>query len=258
MAKKKLYGLIFDSDGTILDSKPNQFEWLKHCVIDLYNKEFQYKKCSGEFLNDYNKAHRVNGLVGVYEMLGINYEKDKDLLWEHFNTWRRGNPPPIIKGMKETILEIYRRSRPKPGKSCGLRFLLNTSNRWPSFEKQLDESGLIKCFDTILTRDDIPEAIDAEGNSKPLVKPNTYSIELALDLLGISPEEALHVGDTLEDITSCRSLKRKDPDVEKEVKVVSVTWGFETKENLASAKPYKIINNPKQLIKIVEQLGGFD
>ncbi|GAI85589.1 unnamed protein product, partial [marine sediment metagenome] len=29
--KKKLYGLILDSDGTVMDSKLNQFEWLKYC-----------------------------------------------------------------------------------------------------------------------------------------------------------------------------------------------------------------------------------
>jgi len=259
MAKKKLYGLIFDSDGTILDSKNNSFEWLRYCVTELYNKPFPYFGCSGKFLEDYNKYYGVRGLTGIYEMFGINYDKDKDFLWEHFNAWRTTSPALIIKGMKETIFEIYGKSRPRPGKAKGLRISLNTTNQWPSFERQLKESGLIKCFDTILTRTDIPETIDEQGSEKPfLLKPHVYSIEWALDLLGVEPEEALHVGDTLHDITACRTLRRKDPNVEREVKVVAVTWGFETKKNLEAAKPYKIINNPQQLIKIVEKLGGFD
>ncbi|MBM3200551.1 HAD family hydrolase [Candidatus Woesearchaeota archaeon] len=257
MPKKKLYGLIFDSDGTILDSVSSSFEWLKHCVVDLYKKPFPYENCSEQFLKDYNSSHRTKGLNGIYEIFGIDYDQEKDFLWENFNAWRADNPAKIIKGMDEAIFKIYDKSRPKPGKPRGLRMLLNTSNMWPSFEIQLRESGLIRCFDTIITRDNLPGVIDGD-NLRPLVKPNTYSIEWALDLLGVDHEEALHVGDTLEDIEACRNLRRKDVNTEREVKVVAVTWGFETKENLANAKPYKIINNPKQLVKIVEQLGGFD
>jgi len=259
MEKKKLYGLILDSDGTVMDSKVNQFEWLRYCVTKLYKKPFPYKECSGKFLKDYNEYYHARGLTGIYELFGINYDEEKDFLWKHFNPWKKKNPPQIVDGMKEAILEIYRRSRPKPGKAKGLRISLNTTNQWPSFEKQFYESGLIKCFDTILTRTDIPEVIDEEGKEKPfLLKPHVYSVEWALDLLGVDPEEALHVGDTLHDIIACRTLRRKDPSFEREVKVVAVTWGFETKEKLASAKPYRIIDRPKQLVKIVERLGGFD
>lgn len=259
MAKKKLYGLILDSDGTVMDSKVSQFEWLKYCVIALYKKPFDYKACDKHFLENYNEYYNARGLTGIYEMFGINYDKDKDFLWENFNAWKVKNPPQIVDGMKETIFEIYEKSRPRPGKVKGLRISLNTTNKWPSFEEQFYGSGLIKCFDTILTREDIPEVMDEQGNEKPfLLKPHVYSIEWALDLLGVAPEEALHVGDTLHDIIACRTLRRKDPNIEREVKVVAVTWGFETKENLVSAKPYKIVNNPKQLIKIVEKLGGFD
>lgn len=257
--KKKLYGLIFDSDGTILDSRPNSFKWLKYCVTQLYKKPFSYEKYTEQFLKDYNESHKFKGLIGIYEIFGISYEQDKDFLWEHFNEWRTKNPPLIVNGVKEVIFEIYEKSRPKPGKSRGLRMLLNTTNQWLSFEKQFYESGLIKCFDTILTREEVPEIINEKKEKKPyLLKPNNYPIEWALDLLGVEPEEALHVGDTLEDINACRGLRRKDPNVEREVKVVAVTWGFETRENLAAAKPYKVIDDPKQLVKIVEKLGGFD
>lgn len=256
MHKKKLYGLIFDSDGTIMDSKVSSFEWLRYCVGSLYKKNFPYADCSETFLKDYNKSHH-GGLVGLYNLFGIDYEKDADFLWEHFNDWKTKNPAPMIKGMKEVVLEIYERSRSKPGKAKGLRICLNTTNVWPSFEKPFKESGLIKCFDTIITGADV-ESNGKDGKKYLLLKPSTYTIEWALDILGVEPEEALHVGDTIEDIICCKGLRRKDPNIEREVKVVSVTWGFETRKNLVSAKPYKIIDDPKQLVKIVEKLGGFD
>ena len=258
MKEKKLYGLILDSDGTVFDSKLNQFEWLKHST-ELCKKPFPYKCCSELFLKRYNEAYHLDGLAGIYGLFGIDYNKEKDFLWENFNKWNTENPHQIVSGMKEAIFEIYERSRPKPNKSKGLRIALNTSNSWSSFKKQFYNSGLIKCFDTILTKDDIPSVTDKNGMEKELLlKPHTYSIELALDLLGVEPEEALHVGDTLHDIISCRGLCRKDSNNKREVKVVAVTWGFENKKNLAAAKPYKIINNPRQLVKIVEQLGGFN
>jgi len=253
--KKKLYGLILDSDGTVMDSKINQFEWFKYCVTKLYKKPFKYKSCSEKFLKAYNEAHHSKGLDGIYELFRIDSKKDVDFLWKHFNAWKEENPPQIIKSMQDTIFEIYERSRPKPNKIKGLRILLNTSNRWSSFENQFYESGLIKCFDAIITEKDI-ETIARENDTSLFLKPNTYSIEWALDILGVDPEEALHIGDTLEDIIACRDLKSK-PNLGKEVKVVSVTWGFETKKSLASAKPYRLIYKPQQLIKIVENLGGF-
>lgn len=257
--KKRLYGLILDSDGTVMDSKVNQFEWMNYCVTKLYKKPFPYKDLSGDFFVKYNNAHHAKGLIGIYGLFGISYEKDKDFLWEHFNDWKEKNPPKIFEGMKEAIFEIYERSRPKPGKAKGLRIALNTMNRWPSFKKQFYESGLINCFDLILTGDYVPPVMDEEGNEKPfLLKPHVYSIEWTLDLLGVDPEEALHVGDTVNDIMACRNLRRKDPIIEREIRAVSVTWGFETRKRLASAKPYKIISKPKQLVKVVEELGGFD
>ncbi|MBU4502438.1 MAG: HAD hydrolase-like protein [Nanoarchaeota archaeon] len=256
---KKLRGLILDLDGTIIDSRINQYEWLKHCTEDIFNKPFPYKSCSKSFLKKYISSYKKCGLRGLYEMFDIDYNNNSDILWREFNKWKKENPAPIIKDMEETIFEIYNHSRPKPGRATGLRIALNTVNTWPSFENSFYKSGLIKCFDTVITGGDIPDVIDDKGVKKHLLlKPNSYSVEWILDLLNIEPEEALHVGDTPHDIICCQNLKRRNPDGTNEVKAVGVTWGFDTKENLETVNPYKIISNPKQLIKIVEELGGFD
>lgn len=256
--KKKLQALIIDSDGTIMDSKQNQFDWMKYCVTELFKKPFPYDSCSEKFLKDYVEAYTFNGLKGLYELFDIDADKESDFLWHYFDIWKGKNPSPIVDGMFETISGIYKRSRPKPGKIKGLRIALNTVNAWPSFEKQFYESGLINYFDTVITQHDIPNVFDNKVKKQLLLKPHTYSIEWILDILGVDAEEALHVGDTVHDIQCCRNLRRANHYLEKEVKVVSVTWGFDTKKNLKAEKPYKIINKPKQLVKIVEKLGGFE
>ncbi|MBL7101072.1 MAG: HAD family hydrolase [Nanoarchaeota archaeon] len=257
--KNKLSALIIDLDGTLIDSKQNQFDWMKYCVTELFKKPFPYDSCSEEFLKDYMAAYNQGGLDAIYALFDIDANEHQDFLWEHFNPWKEKNPAPIVKDMKETIMDIYRRSRPRPGKVKGLRIALNTSNAWPSFEKQIYNHWFINYFDTIVTKDDIPDLLDKKSNKKDfLLKPNTYSIEWILDLLGADAHEALHVGDTVHDIECCRNLCRKDPSNPGEVKVVSVTWGFDTKENLKAKKPYRIISQPNQLVKIVEKLGGFD
>ncbi|MBI2564823.1 HAD hydrolase-like protein [Candidatus Woesearchaeota archaeon] len=250
-----LYGLIFDVDGTLIDSMNDQFLWLRHCVTDLYSKKFPFTNYSHVFVEKYNAAVKKEGLPGIYALFGIDYDAEKNNLWTYFKEWKKNTNISLIPGIKDAVTEIYERSRPRKGKCKGLRIALNTTNAWEGFERTIRKEGILNCFDIVLTKSELPE--DVNGVKVNLVKPHPYSIELALDLLGTDPEETLHVGDSVVDVRASKNLRRKNPDNSKKALTAAVTWGFEAKEDLEKEKPDFLITEPKQLVQLIEELDGF-
>lgn len=248
----KLSALIFDWDGTIADTLADQFFWLKHCC-ESFGKSFPYETLTDGFRNDYNRYFSARGILGLYDMIGVDFNANKPRIWSEYEAWKKNAKICLFAGMKEVIAEIYARSRPRKGSPCGMRFALNTTSRLSTIENVFFGNGLQVYFDTLLTRELLPES-----ESATLTKPHVYSIEWCLDLLGRNADETLHVGDTVTDIVACRTLRRKNPANEQNVKTVAVTWGYETRQELEKVKPDYIVDRPSELVKIVETLCGFD
>jgi len=233
-----LLGLIFDWDGTIADTLPDQFNWLKYCAQS-FGKKFAYDNLSDDFKRDYNRYYAANGIVGLYDMIGIDFKANDKQIWAEYEKWKVNSNIVIFPQIKETIEEIYRRSRPSKTRSQGLRIVLNSTSRYSTIEKPFIQNGL-------------------EQKITVLTKPHAYSMEWALDLIGVNPDEAISVGDTTTDILACRTLRRKRPDKVERIKTVAVAYGYELKEDLACAKPDYLIEKPAELINILKELKGID
>lgn len=248
----RLRALILDWDGVIADSEADQYAWLKHCTT-LVGKPFPFNTFDAEFKKTYNRYYAARGIHGLYDMLGIDFEADKEKIWKAYSEWKKQAKIQLFEGMKDVIQHIYEQSRPHEGRSQGLRICLNTTNKFSIIQQTYSANGLEKYFDTAVTRDILPE-----DKTAILTKPHAYSIEWCLDLLGCNPDETLSVGDTGTDIVACRTLRRRNPDKTQSVKTVAVTWGYETKEELEPHKPDYFINKPQELIPILKELGGID
>lgn len=61
----------------------------------------------------------------------------------------------------------------------------------------------------------------------------------------LKPNEILYVGDELRDIEACKKVN---------VKIVAVTWGFDSYELLKKSNPDYLIDNPEELINIINNL----
>ncbi len=70
-------------------------------------------------------------------------------------------------------------------------------------------------------------------------------IKRALKELKLTAEEVIYVGDELRDIEACRKAG---------VKVISVSWGYNSKKALKAAKPDALVDTPAQLVKAVKKL----
>jgi phosphoglycolate phosphatase len=70
-----------------------------------------------------------------------------------------------------------------------------------------------------------------------------HAIKKALQKLKIKNSEAIYVGDEIRDILACKKIK---------VKIISVTWGFNSKKALLKEKPNYIVDRPKDILEIVK------
>lgn len=59
----------------------------------------------------------------------------------------------------------------------------------------------------------------------------------------ISAEDAIYIGDELRDVEAARNAG---------LKIISVSWGFNSKESLAKAQPDWLIDKPSQLLELVK------
>lgn len=96
----------------------------------------------------------------------------------------------------------------------------------------------------ILVRGDLANAFgDILGNDINTSK--VIKIKMLLEKYKISQDEAVYITDTTGDVNEARECG---------VKSIAVTWGFHNKETLEKANPAKIIDNPQDLIKTIEEI----
>ena len=61
----------------------------------------------------------------------------------------------------------------------------------------------------------------------------------------IATEDAVYVGDELRDVAAAKFIG---------LRVVAVSWGFASRDNLKAADPTALADTPKQLLKILQEL----
>ncbi len=95
-----------------------------------------------------------------------------------------------------------------------------------------------------LNRRYFPEVIQTAVGERPGIrrKPEPDAVLEALQLLGVSRQEALYVGDSEVDYHTARRAA---------IHCALVTWGFRRKEDLEQLRPDYLVENPKELLEIV-------
>jgi len=68
------------------------------------------------------------------------------------------------------------------------------------------------------------------------------SINKLIKKLGIKKNEAVYIGDEYRDIKACKKSK---------IKIISVTWGFDSEELLIKGNPDFIAHTPQELVDII-------
>ncbi len=206
----KNYGyILFDLDGTLVDSKPGIFHGIRYAL------DSKGIECSDETMS---KMIGPPFRVSMKEFLGLDMPVIEELIT-------------LYRGMYE--VSGYRESKVYDGvfdmlsrlKAAGKKLAIATSKPMKFTSMMVDELGLAPYFDFV------------GGASSDLTREAKKDIiELCLDFFKISDRsDVLMVGDRLYDIVGAN---------EAQVDVAGVLWGYGSKEEMDKYKPNYVFSSP--------------
>lgn len=206
--------ILFDFDGTIADTLDS--------IVKITNRlagEFGYKKTTQE---DVEYMRNMNSMQ-IIKTSGVPIVKVPFLLQMvklELNHEIQNLKP--ISGIIET-LQVLSNKEYKLG--------IVTSNSLENVKGFLERNDMSKLFSFIHAGSTL------FGKNK--------AIKSFLRKEGLTPERVIYVGDETRDIEAARKAK---------IKVIAVSWGFNSKAILSKHKPDLAINHPQDLIEAIERL----
>ncbi|MBR3786814.1 MAG: HAD-IA family hydrolase [Firmicutes bacterium] len=214
----KIDTVLFDFDGTIMDTNNVILMSWQHTFRTLENREEDESKLTATF-----------GEPLEYTLERFFPDAPVEESIEIYRSYQRKNFSDLIAlfpGMKELVIEC---------KARGYKTGLVTSRLKRTAMEGLEKFDLTKYFDVIIT----PEDTDKH-------KPDPEPVNIALEKLGSQPENAVMLGDTLFDIQCSHNAG---------IGAVLVSWSLalagKTYEDLGEDAPDHIIEKPEELFEII-------
>lgn len=206
--------IIFDFDGTIADTVDALVNIANNLAV-----EFRYAQITPEELV------RLRNLTSreIFNYSGIPLFKIPFLLKKVKRELRNKIPElKPIPGIQEALVEL---------KDNGNRLGIITSN----------SKGNVKEFLKINNLDNLFEFIHP---GVTIFGKNTI-INNVMRQKHLKTQDVIYVGDETRDIEASKKAQ---------VKVVSVTWGFNSEEALAKQNPDFLIHHPRELVEVVKNI----
>lgn len=212
--KKKIRGIVFDLDGTLIESYEAIYLGLEECFQNYQKEIFPFPE-----LKIYLKPDLETTLsqfftpAEVLEVIPIMRKRYEEVYLDH--TY-------LLDGAREVISILH-----SNGVVLGV-----ASNKFGRFSRGvLKHLGVSDCFQSVVG------AGDVQRN-----KPFPDMIHRALKEMELLPEEAIFVGDTLTDIETGK---------EAGIDTYALPTGFHSKEDLSRGTPKRILRNLRELIRVV-------
>lgn len=217
---KAFDAVLFDLDGTLLDSIPLILESFEHAftALGLAGPEpAQLARAMGiplrSFFGElgYDQA-TIEALIDAYRAHNLAHH---DLRVSAF---------PGVVAMVAGV------------RARGLHTALVTSKNRPTAQRGLTIIGLGDSFEILVSCDDV---------TRP--KPDREPVDKALRLLGVEPSRAVFVGDSLHDLESGRAAG---------VRTAAALWGPFARADLAPGAPDYWLEAPADLLPLIEKDPG--
>ncbi|RME54148.1 HAD family hydrolase [Candidatus Woesearchaeota archaeon] len=219
--------VIFDFDGVIVDSFLDQYQWFKR-ISRILNKEFNYS------LDEFREVYREPVYPNMYDYLKLEWDKNKDVIWDEYNLWKRSSSVKLFPNVK-ILLQCLKRKN--------LELAIASTNTKEAIDKVLRENELEEYFSLVVSKDDVPEV-----NGEPLLKPHPACLLIALNGLGHKPEQSMYVGDQESDIVAANKVEQY---YGRKLEVIAVTYGYSPRRKLLQAD--YLASTPEEIYNVIHE-----
>ena len=207
--------VLFDLDGTLIDSGPIILESMQHAVRTVLGREIPREQL----------GLTIGGQGIVAQMEAIDVEHSGELL----EAYREHND-----GLHDTLEAFDDLLALLPElRAQGRRLGIVTAKRHRTVALALDRfPALREDFDTVVAHEDTERH-----------KPDPEPVLLAVERLGGLPGQAAYVGDSPFDIRAAKAAQ---------VFAVAVAWGgIHPDERLLAEEPDAFVRSPRELLDVV-------
>lgn len=219
----KIYDtVIFDMDGTLLDTLQDLTDSVNH-VLREYGYQIKTLKEIREFVGN-----------GISRLMALSVPGGEDN--PHFTECLQ---------KFRNYYEINMENKTEP--YLGVLELLEQLYK-DNYKMAVVSNKINKAVNE-LTRSNFGKYIKISVGEMENVarKPSSDSVNMALSQIGSKKEKAIYVGDSEVDMQTARNAG---------IISVAVTWGFRDKKILESQNPDFVINDPAQLLDVLEKLNN--
>lgn len=209
----KYKGVLFDLDGTLLDTNDLILKSFRHSYFTHYNREPDLAIAKAYFGRPLREALEIMAPDKVEEVLRT---------YREFNIIHHDQLAKCFTGVAEVIRDLY---------NDGVLMGIVTSKTHKTAVRGLKLFDMDKYF---------PVVIGFEQCSHH--KPHPEPVQLAAAGLGLAPEKCLMVGDSPFDIMSGRAAGAK---------TAAVRWSEVPWEDVMAARPDYVIDTIRDLIPLI-------
>lgn len=200
--------IIFDIDGTMLDSAYADLTALQRVLFELQNTNYP--------ISDLHFALGIPGEIAL-KQLGVEDTSIANQLWNRYMT-ELSCTMTLFDGIKELLVELKERD---------VKLGIITSKNKKEFHNDFIPFGIDIYFDTVIT---VEDSIAPKPSAEPML---AY-----LSKTRIKPQEALYIGDTLYD-RECAATAGVDFGVAMwgchSIKQIHATYYFKTPKDVLNA-----------------------
>lgn len=211
--KSEITTILFDLDGTLIDTNDLIIQSFLHTLGKYYPEEYKredvlpfigpsLKETFGEI-----DGERVEEMIRVYREFNIAHH---DELVEEFD------------GVNETVAIL---------KEKGFKLGIVTTKKLDIVQKGLNLTGLAPFFEVIVAFEHVSK-----------LKPDAEPVLMALEQLNSTPAEAIMVGDNYHDILAGKNAGTK---------TAGVAWSAKGRAHLEEFEPDFMLENMRDLLPIV-------
>ena len=207
--------VLFDLDGTLIDSGPIILASMQHAVRTVLDREIAYEELAAT--------------VGGQGLVAQMRELDPDRVDELVETYKEHNDPlhDTLEAFEELLAVLPRL------KAEGRKLGIVTAKRHRTVALALDRfPELAEHFDVVIAHEDTDRH-----------KPDPDPVLAAVERLGAEPSQAAYVGDSPFDIQAAKAAGAF---------AVAVGWGgIHSDERLLAEEPDAFVRTPEELLGVL-------